>query len=295
MGALLVLTSSCDKDESISKKEPVIVWANPSDISFGTLLSETQLNATTDVPGTFFYSPAIGTQLNVGENQNLKVDFTPTDAATYDTASKTVKINITIATTVTDIDGNIYKTVKIRNQWWMAENLKVTNYNNGDSIPNVTDDVEWSNLTSGAYCDYNNEPDNSATYGKLYNWYAVYDNRNIAPTGWHVPTDDEWTILTTYLGGEDIAGGKLKETGTSHWQNPNTSANNESGFTGLPGGYRYSDGTFRYLNTIGKFWSSTLTVTSFPWYRSLYYNYPDIDRQMSSMDYGLSIRCIQDN
>jgi uncharacterized protein (TIGR02145 family) len=138
--------------------------------------------------------------------------------------------------TVTDIDGNIYHTVTIGTQVWMVENLKTTKYRNGDPIPNVTGNA-WAALTTGAYCWYNNDAATyKATYGALYNWYAVADSRNIAPTGWHVPTDAEWTTLTTFLGGESVAGGKLKETGTNHWTSPNTGATNETGFTALPGG-----------------------------------------------------------
>ncbi len=138
--------------------------------------------------------------------------------------------------TMTDQDGNTYKTITIGTQTWMAENLKTTKYRNGDPIPNVTDISEWYHLTTGAYCDYINTPGSDVTYGKLYNWHTVADSRNIAPTGWHVPSDAEWAILIEYLGGSDVAGGKLKETGTTHWYNPTTEATNESGFTGLPGG-----------------------------------------------------------
>ena len=149
--------------------------------------------------------------------------------------------------TVTDIDGNTYQTVKIGDQWWMAENLKVTCYRNGDAIPNITDGTTWASLSTGAYCEYNNDINNVATYGRLYNWYAVTDSRNIAPAGWHVPSDAEWKQLEMYLGmsqseadatgwrGTD-EGGKLKEVGTMHWNSPNTGATNESGFTALPGG-----------------------------------------------------------
>lgn len=155
--------------------------------------------------------------------------------------------------TVTDIDGNIYQTIKIGTQWWMAENLKVTHYRNGDSIPNVTDETAWSNLTTGAYGNYNNDDDISNTYANLYNWYAVNDSRNIAPIGWHIPTDAEWQTLVDYLGGESVAGSKMKETGTEHWRSPNVGTTNESGFSALPGDYRgisgkyYSVGEFRLL------------------------------------------------
>ena len=136
--------------------------------------------------------------------------------------------------TATDIDGNVYHTVTIGTQIWMVENLKTTRYNDGSPIPFVTDSSSWSNLTTPGYCWYNNDTTNKNTYGALYNWFAVNTGK-LAPTGWHVPTDDEWTTLTTYLGGESIAGGKLKETGTTHWRTPNAGATNEIGFTASSG------------------------------------------------------------
>ena len=159
--------------------------------------------------------------------------------------------------TVTDIDGNLYYAVIIGSQCWMAENLKTTKYRNGDAIPNVTDNTTWSALITGALCNYNNDANNMTTYGRLYNWYAVSDSRNIAPVGWHVPTDVELTTLTDYLGGLSIAGNKLKEPGTTHWASPNTGAVNETGFTALPGGYRVSSGSFSNLGNNGYWWSST--------------------------------------
>jgi uncharacterized protein (TIGR02145 family) len=199
------------------------------------------------------------------------------------------------ANTVTDIDGNVYQTVTIGNQVWMRENLKVTKYRNGDPIPNITDGLAWSNLTTGAYCDYANIPGNSTTYGKLYNWHAVNDSRNIAPSGWHVPTDEEWTTLTNYLGGEDIAGGKLKETGTAHWQGSNI-ASNESGFTAIPGGGRGhdSDGTFLSIGNTGFWWSSIDSGTGYAWLRVISGSESYIQRNCWNIENGFSVRCLKD-
>ncbi len=159
--------------------------------------------------------------------------------------------------TVTDIEGNTYNTVKIGNQWWMADNLKVTKYRNGIDIPNVSINSIWAGLTSGAFCAYNNDTnDESDTYGYLYNWYAVMWS-DLAPEGWHVPTDAEWTILADYLGGGNVAGGKMKERGFSHWQSSNTEATNESGFVALPAGERGSNGTFYYIGYRAFFWSAS--------------------------------------
>jgi uncharacterized protein (TIGR02145 family) len=207
--------------------------------------------------------------------------------------------------TVTDIDGNVYQTVKIGDQWWMAENLKVTHYRNGDSIPNVTDNYTWEYLTSGAYCEYNHDISNVAVYGRLYNWHAADDSRSIAPEGWHVPSDTEWKQLEMYLGmsqaeadlqglrGTD-EGGKLKEVGTTHWLSPNTGATDESGFTALPGGYRVTWGDFADLAYYACFWSSTEGGDNPAWYRRLRCDGPDILRHCNSKRFGFSVRCVKD-
>jgi len=207
--------------------------------------------------------------------------------------------------TVTDIDGNTYQTVKIGNQWWMAENLKVTHYRNGNTIPNVTDATEWENLNTGAYCNYDNDASNATTYGSLYNWYAVNNNRNIAPAGWHVPSDAEWKILEMYLGmsqseADDTGwrgtdeGGKLKEAGTEHWNSPNTGATNESGFSSLPGGYRNHDGTYDYISILAFFWSSTEYSSIGAWRRHLHYDTSRVHRDHASKRSGFSVRCVRD-
>lgn len=196
--------------------------------------------------------------------------------------------------TVTDIDGNIYQTVKIGDQCWMAENLKVTHYRNGDAIPNVIDNNIWINLTSGALCNYNNDEANVSTYGRLYNWYAVLDIRNIAPVGWHVPSDAEWQTMINFLGGS-TAGGKLKEAGTQHWNSPNTDATNESGFTALPSGGRgdyispYGDmGNYAY------YWTSTEWDIYTSIHRTLYYNSSAVGYVSQLKRMGLSVRCVKD-
>jgi len=195
---------------------------------------------------------------------------------------------------VTDIENNVYKTVKIGSQVWMAENLKTTKYNDGTTIPNVADNATWEALTTGAYCWYNNDAATyKAIYGALYNWHSVNSNK-LAPKGWHVPTDAEWTILTTYLGGESIAGGKLKETGTSHWGNPNTGATNETGFTAVPAGAREPNGPFDSVGGYELLWSSNEENTYFAWGRKMYWNYSKVGRQDFTKLCGLSVRCIKD-
>jgi uncharacterized protein (TIGR02145 family) len=196
--------------------------------------------------------------------------------------------------TVTDIDGNIYYTFEIGNQWWMMENLKVTHYRNGDPIPNVTGNTEWVGLTTGAYCNYNNDVANAATYGRLYNWYSADDSRNIAPAGWHIPSDAEWQTLVNYLGGAGVAGGKMKESGTTHWSGPNTGATNESGFSALPGGYRRSgDGVCVGVGFATGFWSSTESGSKV-WFRYLSYDYSGVVHFDNYKPYGYSVRCVKD-
>ena len=198
------------------------------------------------------------------------------------------------AGTVTDIDGNVYQTVTIGTQEWMAANLKVTHYRNGDDIPNVTDNATWEALNTGAYCEYNNDANNVATYGRLYSGYAVGDSRNIAPTGWHIPSDAEWQTLVDYLGGISVAGGKMKEAGTMHWYSPNIGATNESGFSGLPCGYRSYDGPYGRIGYSAYFWSSTELSISEAWYRYLDYNGSGVYRGSSGKRFGYSVRCVND-
>jgi uncharacterized protein (TIGR02145 family) len=197
---------------------------------------------------------------------------------------------------VTDIDGNIYNTVQIGTQTWMVENLKTTRYNDGTIIPNVIGNGEWIALTSGAYCFYNNDISNNNIYGKLYNGYAVNTGK-LAPTGWHVPTEDEIRSLKTILGG-NVAGATMKST-SSLWAFPNEGATNSSGFTGLPGGVRSTNGggTFSNINFDAYFWTSSnidVQSTSNNWLFKLskYNTYMNID--LFNITNGMSVRCIKD-
>ncbi len=199
---------------------------------------------------------------------------------------------------VTDIEGTTYNTVLIGDHEWMAENLKVTHYQNGDDIPNIIDDFEWENLNFlGAYVDYNNESSNAEIFGRLYNWRAVDDPRNICPDDWHVPSDTEWTELISTIGGSYL-GGNLKDIGTLQdgngiWHSPNSGATNESGFTALPGGIRNYSAIFTQLSETGGFWSSTEYNALFAYYRYLRYNSSFITRTLTEINSGLSVRCIK--
>lgn len=195
---------------------------------------------------------------------------------------------------VTDIDGNTYDTVVIGNQEWTVQNFKCTKLNDGTSISLVTT-ADWSGLTTPAYCYYNNDAaTNSATYGALYNWFT-FNTGKLAPVGWHVPTDLEWTVLENYLGGASVAGGKLKEVGTAHWFSPNLGATNESGFSALPGGQRVYT-SFSNITYFGHWWSSSVKSddATRPWVRYMSHLNTEIKRYSSTFYGGYSIRCVRE-
>jgi len=193
-----------------------------------------------------------------------------------------------------DIDGNVYHTVTIGTQVWMVENLKTTKYNDGSAIPLVTDPTEWTNINTGAYCWYDNNTNNKNTYGALYNWNAVNSGK-LCPTGWHVPTQAEWEILRDFLGDNAMmVGGKLKETGTSHWESPNTGATDEYGFKALPGGERYQYGVFTYLGTKSNMWSSTASSDTETYGLRLFNDDTEFHFTVGwNKKRGLSVRCIK--
>jgi uncharacterized protein (TIGR02145 family) len=199
-----------------------------------------------------------------------------------------------VGSTVTDIDGNVYSTVVIGTQEWMQENLKTTHYKNGAVIPNNLTNAQWQATSSGTCADYNNDSTNTAVYGKLYNWYAVADPQGLCPTNWHAPTDAEWDVLFNYLGGDTIAGGAMKEIGTTHWDSPNTGATNSSGFTGLPGGHREINGLCYNIGSYGYWWSSTQSSITFAHARTLTYFLSNITNYDNKMTYGFSVRCVKD-
>jgi uncharacterized protein (TIGR02145 family) len=199
--------------------------------------------------------------------------------------------------TVSDVDGNNYNTVQIGAQCWTQSNLKVSKYRNGDNIPTGLSNTAWENTTAGAYAIFNNDPVNDGLYGKLYNHYAVTDTRGLCPTGWHVPTDGEWTTLETFLGGSSVAGGTLKSTATQPtpggWLSPNTGATNSSGFSAGPGGLRFGYGDFGNVGNFGDWWSSSLSGPS-AWNRILSFNDGGIFRNFINRASGFSVRCLRD-
>jgi uncharacterized protein (TIGR02145 family) len=296
----------------IAKKNPVITWTNPADITYGTLLTNTQLNATADVSGIFLYTPSAGTKLSTGSNQDLKVDFTPTDAANYNTASKTVKINVTppVPLTLTDADANVYQTVTLGTQIWMAENLRTTKFNDGTNIPKVTVNNDWYNLTTAAYCWYNNdETAFKATYGALYNAYAV--NTKLCPSGWHIPSNSDWTDLENYLmdhgynydgttSGNKYAKALATATGWTFHTGTGTVGNtdysvkrNATGFSAYPAGYRANYGSYYHGGDQTFWWSINEASQAAQYYMSVTNNSASDAIYYSGKETGFSVRCLK--
>jgi len=225
---------------------------------------------------------------------SIKVsDLVPVQVESTGAATGNILACSEVFGTVTDIDGNVYLTVLIGDQWWTAENLKTTRFADGSVIPNVSGNAAWNQLSTPAWCNYNNSLANDLVYGKLYNWFTVSDPRNVCPSGWHAPTDAEWTILTDFLGGTSVAGGKMKNT--TGWPSPNTGATNESNFSGLPGGIRGNyNGTFTNVGSYGYWWSSTEYTIYNARNRSLNYGNGYVYSLNNNKEDGRSVRCLRD-
>ncbi len=217
-----------------------------------------------------------------GNYSNITVDIP--------TSNKTINF---IQSECQDASGNYYSTVKIGSKTWMAENLKTTKYRTGDNILNLTSNSDWGFYGIGSYCVYNNSEANSLTYGLLYNWHAIKDTRNLAPEGWHVASDAEWTNLVSVLGGENVAGYKIKETSLLHWFT-NENATNEYGFTGLPSGFRLTSGTYSGLGTNTNWWTSDENSSTYSWYRSINSSSNILSRDYYNKNAGYAIRCVKD-
>jgi uncharacterized protein (TIGR02145 family) len=186
-----------------------------------------------------------------------------------------------------------FENIQIGNQIWMAENLNVSTFRNGDTIPEVNDPEIWKTLKTPAWCYYDNSEANGKVYGKLYNWYAVNDPRGLAPEGYRIPSNADWAQLIIFLGGEDVGGGKLKEPGLAYWNKPNEAATNDYQFTGRGGG-RYANGFFDYKGIFGIWWSSTAFDDTFAWYYSLNYKYAFIKSYVNFQRTGFSVRCVKE-
>ena len=258
---------------------------------------------------------------NGANNLQIKNLSNPTENQDAVTKVYTDAINTQLQTQITTLQAQItalqnaivtpLPNVTIGTQIWSTSNLDVTTYRDGTPIPQVTDPSQWGNLTTGAWCYYNNDATNGSTYAKIYNWYAVagiHDNdpntpnKSLAPSGWHVPSDTEWNSIINFLdsnanGGitvPNVAGSAMKEIGTTHWFSPNTGATNSSGFSGLPGGYRFVDGSYAGLGINGYWWSSSENGVGGAWYRNLNFESTNATKIGQTKNLGYSVRCVKD-
>lgn len=315
LGMFVILLTACKKEEEEDPKGPVpvVITADISDVTAksaacgGNISSDGGKTVTSrGICWSTEITPTVADNKSVdgagaGQFSSTITGLLPNTtyfARAYATNSNGTGYGSTMSFTtkqgVVDIDGNVYNIVTIGTQIWMTENLKTTRFRNGNTIPHVTDNAGWSGLSTPAYCWINNDSSGDGQiYGALYNWFAV-STGNLCPEGWHLPTDAHWTTLTNYLGGENVAGGKMKETGTVHWNSPNTGATNSSGFTALPGGARSTDRSYGTHGEFAFFWSATQSFGAMAYYRLLRFNQSKADRFENNKRYGLSVRCVKD-
>lgn len=305
---LAVVFISCSGDKGTdTPKTPQITSIIPSSARIGDTVTITGLNfGTSRGSGFVSFTGANATDYLSWNDTEIKLKVpVGTTTGKVSVTVNGVKSNEVDFILITTGPGN-YETVSICNQVWMTKNLDVDHYRNGDSIPEVRDETAWSTLKTGAWCYYNNDPAMGAIYGKLYNWFAVNDQRGLAHMGWHVPSDTEWKTLEMCLGmtqaeadkdgwrGTD-EGGKLKEAGTSHWESPNIAATNSSEFSALPSGWRGYDGAFGGVGIGGNWWSATESGAADTWGRYLGYSNTDIYRgNYGYKESALSVRCVRD-
>ena len=282
------VTSTGDVD----LQEAGVCWStnqNPTISDFKTVDTSGQMTFSNKISGLEFrtkYFICAYAINEVGVAYGNELSFSTLDSVFFN--------NFMTYNTVSDYEENIYRTIKIGTQTWMAENLRATKFNNGAPIPLVTTNSEWAALLTPGYCWLNNDKEYyGSMYGALYNWYVTSNTSNICPIGWHVPFNSEWITLIDYLGGSTFAGARLKESGIFHWSDPNY-ATNSSGFTALPGGYREDTGTFDYTNAFSYWWTSTSADDDFSGYTYIPHNSETIYIGQSPRKSGYSIRCIKD-
>jgi uncharacterized protein (TIGR02145 family) len=295
-----IVISGFDTEVSIMKGSTIIMNVDVEDDAItgvSVAVDDVEKETFNSFPFDFTFNTS---DLSVGNHSLKFVAYN----GNKENGSKEITVEITAPITVSDYDGNVYQTVQIGSQIWMVENLKTTHYRNGDALSGMTVGDGWDELTSGGYCNYDNSAANGNTYGNLYNFYAVEDERELCPEGWHVPTKDDLKILIKYLGGADVAGGKMKEAGSEHWTSTlTTSVNegtNESGFTALPGGVLDASGNFSSEGYMAWFWTSegydsSISGKRYGYRRSLDLRSDEVSDERGYHAYmGMSVRCIKD-
>lgn len=315
MGVFLVFASSCKKDDDNNAGIPVLSTTAITDItqitakSGGNITSDggatvtargvcwstnqTPIisdNKTTDGTGAGNFVSSIS-GLTANTTYYVRAYATNSNGTAYGSAISFTTQGGSANTFTDPRDGKVYQTVTIGNQEWMAENLAYLPSVVGAGTGSLTTPYYYVYGYNGTDVNAAKATSNYATYGVLYNWTAAV---NACPAGWHLSSDAEWTELTDYLGGESVAGGKLKETGTTHWHSPNTGATNETGFTALPGGSLYGYGGFYNVGSYGNWWSATESYASYAWYRTMGYNGRDVGRSSYDKEFGLPVRCVRD-
>jgi uncharacterized protein (TIGR02145 family) len=234
-----------------------------------------------------------GVSGNIGRNVISGLNEIIWDVLAYNESFVSSNVQFKVVTkSIEDSKQKEIKSVKVGRQIWMAENLNVDQFRNGDEIFELNENEDWNKSTQAAHCNYENSNSKMKKYGKLYNWYAISDERGLCPTGWRIPTDDDWTILSLSLGGEQISGGKLKSI--ENWESPNQDATNQVGFNGTPGGYRSDFGVFGYEGQLSIYWTLSEFGSNTAWYRELSYLYPILKRDYGLKQNGYSVRCIKD-
>ena len=291
--AIITSIIACSNDGDPYFNAPFITYLTPDNGSVGDEITITGINfGSARETSTVAFNGTEATEYAKWNDFEIKVKIPAgaTSGKLFVTANghKSNKWDFTINTAT--LFGE-YKSVKIGNQVWMTSNLSVDHYRNGDPIPEVTDWNEWSDLTSGAWCYYENDYGNGT---KLYNWYAVNDPRGLAPEGWHIPSDNEWTTLTDYLGGPGVAGGKLKDKWSGLWYPPNTGATDEVTFTALPGGSCDEGGSFGNIRYNGYWWTSTGVDNAGAYFRRMAYDDALVHESIDYKKNGFSVRCVAD-
>jgi uncharacterized protein (TIGR02145 family) len=291
IGIGLLTFVGCDKDDDTDIEMTDNQTVNNTQTNSNTLSDDESSETDTN-----FDDENSETEANSdGDITDTNSDDNTTDTNSNDDTADTINITSSIqyGNGVTDVDGSTYQSVIIGEQEWMAENLRTSKYSDGTDITNVIEGYEWEDLNTGAWCHYDNNSDNDTTYGKLYNWYSV-ETSKLCPTDWHVPTDADWTVLIDYLGANGHNGTQVTALKAISGWSGSENGTDDYGWNGLPGGVRFDYGGFHLVRSSGYWWSSSLHSGSNAWFRGLYLQSEEVDRDFSHKKDGFSVRCLRD-